>query len=66
MRTNTRETPITHGGVDIGAQWCRCHNCGTVAVCTPSQDFYTRPGDSRGPLYCLACLLKTTNPKGNT
>jgi hypothetical protein len=52
----TRANPITHGGPDRRHRWCRCSDCGCVALCTPRFDFYTRQ-DPRGPLVCERCLM---------
>jgi hypothetical protein len=34
-------------------QLCRCEDCGLVEQCTPSSDFYARPG--RTGLCCESC-----------
>jgi hypothetical protein len=49
---------ITHkvDGEDIAYRICRCFKCGIEHACTPSFDFYTRPG--RTELYCEPCLLQ--------
>lgn len=55
--------PITHGGTDARYKLCRCSVCGLEAICEPMCDFYTRPGDPSGPLFCEVCILKP-NPTG--
>ena len=62
---NTEEQlvgPITHGGSDARYKLCRCSVCGLEAVCEPLCDFYTRPDDPTGPLFCEVCIL-LLNPK---
>jgi hypothetical protein len=54
---------ITHGGEDRRYKPCRCYVCGRVAVCRPSFDFYTKPDEPNGLLYCEACMRsKDKNP----
>lgn len=49
----TKENPFTHRGSDAAAarrMWCKCFECGKVAICTPEHDFYAlKEGD---PLRC--------------
>ena len=52
-----QDDPFTHDDLTgaRGYKWCRCHQCGVEAVCTPRFDFY---GDCKvgSPLRCEACL----------
>lgn len=61
---STRAAPLTQGDPDLGTgwEWCRCARCATVGVCTPNNDFYTRPGAERGPLFCERCITMKTEP----
>ena len=50
--------PHTHGGPDLRFKECKCSVCGCVKQCTPMTDFYTRPDDPTGPLFCERCILR--------
>ena len=54
---------IRFGGEDRQYKLCRCARCETEEKCTRTFDFYTKPGDEKGPLYCYACLCMETNTK---
>lgn len=60
----TKESEIcTHGGTDLRLQMCKCSDCECVKQCTPMTDFYTKPGDPMGLLFCGRCILKLSEPK---
>ncbi len=65
-RRSTKEAPLTHGDPENGEgwEWCKCSACALVAVCTPNNDFYTKPADGgrTGPLFCETCIVKRDSP----
>lgn len=58
---NSEANPLTHAHQgNRGWSWCKCSECGAVAVCTPARDFYTRDACDGQPasdlLVCDSCI----------
>jgi hypothetical protein len=58
--------PITHDTEPRAYRLCKCHECGIVAQCTPSFDFYTDSvADLNGePLRCEMCFRDELRRQG--
>jgi hypothetical protein len=54
----TEENPFTHqlvDGYERREKWCKCGNCGYLAVCLPNNDFYEGLLPNK-QLYCGGCM----------
>lgn len=57
-KLGSEQNPFTHDtGADRRRKWCRCAECGVVALCTPDHDFFIK--DDGDPLRCESpCFWK--------
>ena len=58
--SNSKENPITTTDCDPCGQWCKCHRCGYVSICTPANDYYSINKLADGFLYCKGCFTAIT------
>jgi hypothetical protein len=60
------EKILTHCTEDARYRLCKCSECGLVAQCTPSFDFYTESLEPLNgePLWCEICFRRRLNAQG--
>lgn len=62
MSGQIKSDPMTHYNGHAPFSWCKCEECGTVAICTPDFQFYAKAPKGvavkGAPIICSECVLK--------